>query len=172
MDAVLWAVESQQGFGGGVRDTVNLVLEGTCGCWPHMSPARCWQKQEAPPGAPTATGPGDSPGLSSSDNGIGITMETRSPHGDRPGKSPGTSPMDLDLGSPQSVAVFFLPKPLFGPGPNPAGRQHGPWTAHSAADTRCHQDLPTSWPVRLAPPRPLSFTLKLDKSHAGGGRKL
>lgn len=39
LDAVLWAVESQQGFGGGVRQ-VNLVLEGTHGCWPHMSPAR------------------------------------------------------------------------------------------------------------------------------------
>lgn len=112
-------------------------------------------------------------GLSSSDNSVGIAMETgRSLHGDRPGKSLGTSHMDLDPGYPQSTAVFFLPKPVFGPGLNSADRQDGPCTAHSAADTRCHQDLPVPRPAWLTPPSPLSFTLKHDKSRAGGGRKL
>lgn len=57
-------------------------------------------------------------GLSSTDNGVGIAMETsKSSHGDRPRKSPGASHVDLDPGYYLwSEVVFFFPKPMFGPG--------------------------------------------------------
>ena len=67
-------------------------------------------------------------------------METRSPHGDRPGKSLGASHRDSDPGYyPQSLAVFFLPKPVLGPdGPCRSPGQ----AVHLPTDSQCHLDLP------------------------------
>lgn len=143
----------------------------------RISPARCWQKQEAlsrrPPLTPPLLDQVTPQGLSSSDNGVGIAMETsRSPHGDRPGKSPGASHVDLDPGCyAQSETVFFLPKPVLGPGRTGQATRLG-LALPALLPVLCHLDLPISGPGWLAPPTPLSFTLKYNKSRAGGGRKL
>lgn len=107
------------------------------------------------PGPPLRLGQVTPEGLSSSESGVEVAMETsQSPCGDRPGKSPGASPEDLDPGYLQSMAVFFFTKPVFGPGPNPTG---GPLLLTLGPPRSARRARPTR-------PRPPHCALKPDKS--------